>query len=131
MKLVENQQTHARKLRVGKKPLRQKPFCHNLETRRRACLALQTHLIADSCADRLSKTRGDVASARTRGEAARFEHHDFAAFKPGLVKKRRRNARGFAASRRRGQNETPVPRKCAADVGDSLLCGKHETGRRG
>ena len=124
VEFIEHDESDVRKLRIGKKPLREKPFGDDLEARLRGYLPLEPHLVAHRSADRLAAPARDVGRAVPGREPARFKDNDLPAFKPRLVDKGWRNARRLSAAGRRRQHDVPVRGERAANLGYLLLYRK-------
>ena len=76
VELIEDDEPHIGELGVGDKPLRQKPFRHDLEPRPGGDLPLETNLKSDRFPQRLPQTARDVRRTAPRRQPPRLQHED-------------------------------------------------------
>ena len=75
-------------------------------------LVVEADPVTHGFAHRFAELPGHEARGRTRGNAARFQHHDLAALQPGRIQQGQRHLGSLARARRRFQHQPRMRLQC-------------------
>ncbi len=117
VELVEDQRADAVEQRVVLQHAGEDAFGDHLDAGARTDLRFEADAVADRLAGLFTACAGHEVRGRARGDAARLQHQQLAACKPGRVQQGRRHARGLAGAGRGLQHQTRLPGQADQDLG--------------
>ena len=121
MELVEQHAGDAVERRIVEDHAGEHAFGDDLDPGARRDEALEPHPQADRPADLVAEGRGHPGGGGAGGEAARLEHDQAAALRPGLVEQRERNARRLAGAGRGDEHRARVRCERRPEGGQRLV----------
>ena len=86
MKFIEDDETDPRKIRVRVKHPRENSFCNHLDARPLANNRIASDAVSDGLSDPFAELIGHVGCSATRCEPAGFQHENFLACQPRVMK---------------------------------------------
>ncbi|MGY4264969.1 hypothetical protein ACVJF2_003539 [Bradyrhizobium sp. USDA 4519] len=116
VEFVEQHRGDAVELGIVEDLAREDAFGDDLDPRRARHLRAEAHAIADGLAGTLAERLRHPLRAGARGDAARLQHDDLLAPRPGCIEQRQRHARGLAGTRRRHQHRGVVALERAIEL---------------